>query len=351
MSVDGAGFAQARDEAYGRLVHDVWGNRAVRADLVRAPIPDDLVAWLKDAYGSRLQVIGNRALPWAQRLRVVEAMKPSARKSLDRLLIDGSLHAEAWASLLGLVPQDTAASAVHRLRKSDPAGFTRLVEWVWRHGDERARARLAGLLPLHAGPHPRQGSLSVMRAVSDPSPTVRAALARNPTWMSLRSQMRLPVYQAAYALLADPDPAVRLAARQRSLTRTLTPARSSEEVRADAALRETGPDGLFPDVWADPDPRVRATAIDGTGTRCSEAERWERLLADPSPEVRVRVAKFARTPTGVLCVLAADGEARVRAAAAKAPGLPVTQLTRLANDPAAVVRRAAAGRLLAVLAS
>lgn len=299
--------------------------------------------------------LNNIRLPLEQRVRVLTQPRTREKRTVAEWLSEGATL-EEWLAFFPHLSPAVAAEALLWGESKDPGTAAPVVAALLKAEDPAGRAILAETGSLDASEygapyeprHSNRGTplpglaVPIKPLATDPAPRVRASLAANYGLRHLGRGLTVSTYTLYYGLLADPDPQVRLAARRNGLY--IQHGSRSPEILVEAATRETGPDGLWPDPWTDPDYRIRANIADGH-IHPADVASWARLLADPDPRVRAKVARsrFAdMAPSGTFDRLAEDDDPAVRAAAAGRTDLTPEAVARLIQDPHSKVRAAAA---------
>ena len=250
------------------------------------------------------------------RQRYGEALVRTLRAGLSEQVLEGG-HELATLSRDPKVAAELRAA----LTAEQPGARRLAAELLGRLGDRAASDGLAAAAS-DSDPEVRAAAIGALMAVGGPGAADRSAAV-------------------AMAALADPMPAVRIAA-----------------VRATPAALIGGP--MTDALAADPDPRVRAEvaiALAGAGSGAAAIAIVNDLLAgSPVPERVAGLGAIARHPAGIgegpsVVTFLVDPSDEVRAAAATAlgataeAGAPPAPLLAALDDPAPAVRRAAAAAI------
>ncbi|MFD7260402.1 PE-PGRS family protein [Streptomyces sp. NPDC059874] len=188
-----------------------------------------------------------------------------------------------------------------------------------RESAEEAAAAWAGFL---AGPHPDPAALDAWADALASNRNTPEGIRRELLLSTPRRARRLPPDELVEAVLAHPDPRVRLEVAE--METRLTPAHWARLVRAADTERERW---ILAMLAAD-----RRTAL--------EEETYAILVADPSPRVRAEAAGLTGLPPRHAAALTEDRDAGVRVVACRAawPVLSADRREALLTDEAAGVR-------------
>ena len=377
------------------------------AALLRAAVDDDA-----EAGALAVEALGKLAAPLANVLHVLGALDPPerGRRLAPHLFrFREAAAVEVAATLLGSTDPGTRAGAAYALAReprpegralllgllADPAAQLRA--WAARGlGEVGGVEDLAALLPLATDPAPspriqalRAGARILTRSPALPPTTWTAALLAG--MADPAPGVRATALEAAGAFLPDPELEARLIERfargeprerelalgalaqgraesAADLVRTASGSAAWPlRARAAAAAGALGERELAAALAADPQPAVRAAAVDALGALAGEGGGAELLpyLEDPDPAVRASAfERLTASPAApverLLAALEATRRDRmndarlagVRALAARAAAEPrelgpaLVALERLAEDGDYLVRREAAGALV-----
>lgn len=341
----------------------VWADPAAPA-AVLARCPDRVLEFLATEHTAlRRRVLAHPAVPDAVKVAIARRAGGSVRKALVTDLARVAAPPRQWLLLspaftpvsladavraISAYRRMTAGTAGSDLTAADPDPLAVAVRKAFTLSPQPAQRALAAEgFALSIGPRHRwaHGEVSATRLLSDPSPLVRRALARNLHIGHLvEDHDGLSIRQG---LLTDPDPTVRAAAIRNGVHVTSQDLRRA--LNRGLGLRDE--DGLVvpvlivADPLDDPDPRVRAAAV-GTSIHPAATERWARVAADPSPVVRAAAATRGwSTPAPVWRQLARDPDDRVRTAVARSRWVNPRILRMMTGDATARIAAIAQQRV------
>jgi hypothetical protein len=338
-----ASWRQLASDADVQVAASVWADPAAPVVVLAKP-PQRVLEYLTTDFRLLAAVLDNTAVPDIVKNRLARLAKGESRKFVAEHALFDQDSVRLWAVLAPALTPGALERAVGDLmysarrdgqRQGAAASGRPQVREILKafatSSDAHCRALAAQAFPLGLSPRHQfaKGYLSAPRLAADPDVGVRVALARN------YEVRQLPEDSAGLAvrraLLEDPAPRVRTAARRAGLQLL--------DSRIDAFLNgawESQSDSvkkfLPSDALDDPAASVRATVLQG-GIVEQDVHRWERVARDPSPQVRAAVATHGFwAPPLVWQELATDGDAQVRKAVALSRWAPAGVLSRLLAD-------------------
>ncbi|MGV9836536.1 hypothetical protein ACWDUL_20440 [Nocardia niigatensis] len=331
---------------------EVWADPDVPTAVLADP-PAPVMDYLTSRSEILCRVLANDAVPDQLKGRLMRA----AGRWVREALVDDAFELDLpIPQLRRLAPAFTAAT-LRRLLNYRPHDRRFVGE-----GEERQQRRTAAIVEAFAaapegrcralaaeafrlnftGSHDySQGTISAVVIAADADIAVRVGLARND---HLRHADGTRHRELCRALLEDPAPRVRTAARRAGLH--VSDEAVHELMHAVWEGRPLRTD-LSPisavDPLDDPSPSIRATVV--ASIAANDAAGWVRILDDPSPRVRAAVAtRGYSAPRFVWTSLITDAEPSVRKAVAKSRLVPPHLRRQLLTDPDPTVAREAAAR-------
>jgi hypothetical protein len=361
-------------------VAELWADPETPARVL-AECPERVIAFLvggESQWPLVLRALINPRVPAGVRAKVVRGLSAWRRRALVDELLDQPLP--VWIRLADVLTPAALARLVDVLNRpsatqawlacnpgkglEDRASAEGVLRAFTTARDARLRALAAEAFPLVAAARHQYGagSVSAVRFSVDPEPAVRRGLARNQTVRDLPED--IPGLDVRYRLLTDPDPTVRAAAVRNSVHLIRSDMFRAVAVRAalgpqpamvatDARPGEPTPTELasvvptlvVSDPLDDPDPRVRAAAVNTLGPK--ELDRWQRIVDDPDARVRVAAAVNGwHMPPAVWRALARDAEVKVRRVVVRSRWVRPELLRMMTGDSMPEIAAAAAARVL-----